>query len=143
MDERQPMQESDHTTRWSVLEVHNFGGFFGGDTVTLTTARWSDGTQETITIDEKALANVRERHLVAPSMVFDLQKAGKRVDRAELLGAADWPLLDTALGAAPSQGRLDGPRVRAYHCERCGLWVIGEPVVEGTIRRCRLCDIPI
>ena len=140
MDERQSMQGNDDTTRWSVLEVHNFGGFFGGDTVTLTASRWSDGAQETITIDEKALANVRERHLVAPSMVFDLQMAGKRVDRAELLGAANWPLLHAAFGAAPPQERLQGPRVRAYHCERCGLWVIGEPIIEGTIRSCKLCE---
>ena len=143
MEESQPTPGNDHTTRWSVLEVHNFGGFFGGDTVTLTAARWSDGAQETITIDEKALANVRERHLVAPSMVFELQMVGKRVDCAELLGAADWPLLDAAFGAAPPPERLQGPRVRAYHCERCGLWVIGEPIIEGTIRRCSLCDTPI
>ncbi len=127
------------TTRWSVLEVHNFGGFFGGDTVTLTASRWGDGVEETITIDEKALANVRDRHTIAPSMVLDLQMVGDRVDQASLLAAAEWPLLDAALGAEAPPGPLHGPRIRAYCCDHCNLWVDGEPAREGEVRRCILC----
>ncbi len=143
MDQRQPAPASSDATRWSVLEVHNFGGFYGGDTVTLTAARWSDHVEETITIDEKALANVRDRHSVAPSMVFDLIMAGDRVDRADLLGAADWAVLDAALGTEPPPRPLQGLHIRAYRCNRCELWVAGAPVVEGVGQYCRLCGNPL
>jgi len=124
-------------TRWKVLEVHNFGGFFGGDTVTLTAARWQDQDEETFTIDEKALVNLPERHLVAPSMVFDLMMSGDRVDRAELVGADDWAVLDGAFAMPPPS--LDGPRIVAYHCESCGLWVVGAPSMAQTVQLCVLC----
>ncbi|NJM05965.1 hypothetical protein HC891_06845 [Candidatus Gracilibacteria bacterium] len=55
-----------------VTEVHNFGGFFGGDTVTLSGRRWgaADAAEETLTIDAAALVNVPQRHHVAADMVF-------------------------------------------------------------------------
>jgi hypothetical protein len=129
-------------SRWQVLEVHNFGGFFGGDTVTLTAARWDDQMEETLTIDEKALSNVRERHAVAPSMVFDLRMTGERVDQADLLAAADWSLLDAALGDEPPPDVFDGPRVYGYFCSHCSLWIVGPP--EGdTHQLCTLCGSPL
>src|SRR5687767_10475832 len=134
--------ENGATTRWRVIEVHNFGGFFGGDTVTLTAARWQDNVEETITIDEKSLVNMQDRFKVAPSMVFDLLMAGDRVDRAELLGAEDWPILDAAIDSGIPQAPLMAPAVRAYRCERCGLWVSGPPILDS-IPRCRLCNEPI
>src|SRR5688500_7123068 len=121
------------TTRWTVLEVHNFGGFFGGDTVTLTAVRWKDGSEETLTIDEQALANMPDRYTVAPAMVFDLLMVGDRVDHARLVGATEWPLLDAALDPGQDRGRLPAPRVRAYRCARCALWVVGEPLREGAV----------
>ena len=130
-------------TRWRVLEVHNFGGFFGGDTVTLTAARCDDGVEETITIDENALSNIEDRHAVAPTMVFDLLMVGERVDQAELLGAADWPVLAAASSAAAPPGPIDGPRIRAYWCDHCTLWVVGAPTVAGNSLRCRLCGEPL
>ena len=46
----------DESTLYLVQEVHNFGGFFGGDTVTLTaTRRGGPEEQQTLTIDEPAL----------------------------------------------------------------------------------------
>ena len=129
----------DETTRWTVFEVHNFGGFFGSDTVTLTALRWDDRSEDTITIDEQALANMPDRHKVAPAMVFDLLLVGDCVDHARLVGAAEWPLLDAALDPSPDGGPLPAPRVRAYRCARCELWVVGEPFREGSLRRCRLC----
>lgn len=129
----------DETTRWTVLEVHNFGGFFGGDTVTLTASRWGDRSEETITIDEKALVNMQDRHKVAPAMVFDLLMVGDRVERAQLLGAAEWPPLEAALDPVPGSGPLPAPLVRAYRCGRCDLWVVGEPLQEDLLRCCHLC----
>ena len=134
---------SETTAWWRVLEVHNFGGFFGGDTVTLTAARWSDAQEETITIDEKVLMNVPDRHMVAPAMVFELLMVGDRVDRADLLGAADWPLLAATLAPSRPPEPLRAPRILAYRCRRCALWVLGEPVADGPVRQCRLCGEPV
>jgi len=133
---------SGETSRWQVVEVHNFGGFFGGDTVTLTAVRLDDQLEDTLTIDEKALSNVRERHAVAPSMVFDLVMAGERVDRAELVAAGDWSLLDAAFGEEQPVGLLDGLQVRGYRCADCNLWIAGEPVGDDP-RQCRLCGTPL
>ena len=125
--------------RWTVREVHNFGGFFGGDTVTLTAAQWGTNEEETFTIDAQALANVRERHAVAPSMLFRFDMVAARVDRSELLAAAEWPLLDQALDPAPPLGHLDRLRIRAYCCDHCQLWVVGEPIAAEAGHVCKLC----
>jgi hypothetical protein len=127
------------TTWWRVLEVHNFGGFFGGDTVTLTARRWDNQVEETITIDEKSLVNMRDRYNVAPAMIFDLLMTGTRVDRAELLGASDWQPLKLALEAGPPLGPIKGLSIRAYYCAHCELWVVGTPLGDGMNRSCRLC----
>jgi hypothetical protein len=119
-----------------VREVHNFGGFFGGDTVTLTaTVQGGPDEERTLTIDERALANVRDRHTIAAGMLLAVKLTGERVDRAELLGAATRAELRAALGAAQVDGPLEGPRILSYRCAACGLWVAGAPE-DG---RCRLC----
>ena len=125
------------TTRQVLVgEVHNFGGFFGGDTVTLTAApRESPVAEETLTIDQGALANVRDRHTICAGMLLALTMAGERVDRAELLGAASQAELRAALGPPAAGEPLDAPLVLSYRCDACGLWVAGAPDGE----RCRLC----
>ncbi len=126
-------------SRWKVLEVHNFGGFFGGDTVTLTAARVDDSIEETLTIDEKALANVCDRYHIAPTMVLDLDMIGNRVERAELRAAAEWSLLDTALPASRPSPPLHAPVIRAYYCANCEAWVVGSPMVDEPNPTCQLC----
>lgn len=127
------------TRRIKVTEVHNFGGFFGGDTVTLSAAPWPDGDEETFTIDEKALVNIADRHTIAPGMLLELDMAGDRVDRAHLLAAREYEVLQAALGAAPPSGTLDGPRVRAYRCTDCDLWVAGQPLQANDTLACDIC----
>ncbi|NNJ10859.1 hypothetical protein EKD04_011005 [Chloroflexales bacterium ZM16-3] len=123
--------------RLLVSEVHNFGGFFGGDTVTLSGADWrSPGAEEqTLTIDESALANVISRHQVAAGMLLELTMAGERVDRAVLLGAADPEALRLALGDPPLAGLLSGPQVLSHRCASCALWVPTAPDPD----RCPIC----
>jgi hypothetical protein len=127
-------------TRFLVQEVHNFGGFFGGDTVTLTATPFGDaamsaGEEQTITIDQQALANVRDRHSIGAGMLLELSRTGERVDRAELLGAATHAQLRAALGAPPATGPLAEPLILSYACHTCNLWVAGAPE-HG---RCLLC----
>jgi hypothetical protein len=119
-----------------IQEVHNFGGFFGGDTVTLTATH--AGQQHTLTIDELALVNVRDRHTLAAGMLLALELRGDRVERAELLGAATLAELRAALGPAQPAAALEGPQVLSYRCDACGLWVAGAPA--GAV--CQLCGQP-
>ena len=127
-------------TRYLVREVHNYGGFFGGDTVTLTAVRpAAPDVEETLTIDQQALANVADRHTIAAGMLLELTLSGARVDRAELLGAATQAELRAALGTPTIAGPLDGPLILSYRCDACDLWVAGAPG-EG---RCRLCATPL
>jgi hypothetical protein len=122
--------------RYLVQEVHNFGGFFGGDTVTLTATPYGGpGDESTITIDQGTLANVRDRHTIAAGMLLELTMAGERVDRAVLLGAASQIELRAALGPAALPERLDGPQVLSYACPGCGLWVAGTPIESA----CAIC----
>ncbi|HEX9373993.1 MAG TPA: hypothetical protein VF897_23475 [Roseiflexaceae bacterium] len=131
---------SGEAARYRVQEVHNFGGFFGGDTVTLTaTRRAAPGEEQTITIDQQALANVRDRHTICAGMLLGLTLTGERVDRAELLGAATHAELRAALGAPAPAGPLAGPLILSYRCDACDLWVAGAPE-DG---RCRLCRTPL
>ena len=131
---------ANETIRYLIQEVHNFGGFFGGDTVTFTALRRDAPEEEqTITVDERALSNVRDRHTIAAGMLLGVDLAGERVDRAELLGAATHADLRAALGPAEVNGPLDGPRILSYRCDTCGLWVAGAPD-DGA---CRLCGQPL
>lgn len=128
------------TRRIRVTEVHNFGGFFGGDTVTLSAVPWPAGDEETLTIDEKALENITTRHLIAPEMLLELECSGERVDLARLVAAREREQVDAALGAAPPPTPLDGPRIRAYSCPSCNLWIVGQPCIRDGVQRCALCD---
>jgi hypothetical protein len=126
-------------TRLLVQEVHNFGGFFGGDTVTLTAipfgAAVAEGEEQTITIDQQALVNVRDRHTISAGMLLELMRTGERVDRAELLAAATHAQLRAALGPPHASGPLTEPLILSYSCPACNLWVAGAPQ-HG---RCRVC----
>lgn len=128
---------SDTRIIW-VTEVHNFGGFFGGDTVTLSATPWPEGEEETLTIDEKALDNITNRHTIAPEMLLQLISSGDRVDNAKLLAAREIDTLRQALGDAPVASKLDAPQIRAYHCENCNLWLVGQPR-SGSPATCALC----
>lgn len=128
---------SDPRMIW-VTEVHNFGGFFGGDTVTLSATPWPAGEEETLTIDEKALDNITNRHTIAPDMLLQLICSGDRVDSAKLLAAREIDTLHQALNDASVAPKLDAPQIRAYRCENCNLWVVGQPQ-SGSPGTCALC----
>jgi hypothetical protein len=123
-----------------VQEVHNFGGFFGGDTVTLTaTRRDAPDNERVLTIDERVFTNVRDRHTIAAGMLLALALTGERVDRAELLGAATYAGLRAALGPPQPAGPLEAPQILSYRCDACNLWVAGAPEGPPDALRCRLC----
>lgn len=117
---------------FEIDEVHNYGGFFGGDTVTFTgVPRGAPSDEQTLTVDEKALANVADRYTIVAGMLLALEFAGERIERAELIGATTHAELRAALGlAAPTEASI-----LSYLCNTCNLWIVGAPV-DG---RCRIC----
>ncbi|WP_026369443.1 hypothetical protein [Kallotenue papyrolyticum] len=121
-----------------VTEIHNVGGFFAGETITLSATPWPDGEELMVTIDEKALDNIRARHLILPEMLLELELSGERVDRARLLASRDRAALNEALRDTPP-AQLDAPRIRAYRCPHCDVWVVGSPLQEQGARACALC----
>ena len=136
--------------RLLITELHNFGGFFGGDTVTLSGRPWraDEAAEQTLTIDEAALANVADRHTLAPGMLLELEFAGGsqdeasplRVERAALRGAAAHGELRRALGDPPlPEQPLSAPLALAHRCAACELWV---PTAHGP-DRCPICDTPL
>jgi rubrerythrin len=126
--------------RLLISEVHNFGGFFGGDTVSLSGAEWraAEAAERTLTIDEAALANVPDRHQVAAGMLLELQFAGERVERATLLGAGSHAALRAALGPPALPNTLAAPLLLAHRCASCALWV---PTTQDPAR-CPICATP-
>ncbi|MEF3275737.1 MAG: hypothetical protein K6356_15315 [Chloroflexus sp.] len=121
-----------------IREVLNVGGFFAGETVTLAAQPWPEGgPEQTITIDDAALANVKARHLLAPGMVLDLTLAGDRVEQALLLGASDHAALRAAWRQPPLQS-IVAPHLLSFRCPVCRVWVtaVGDPPV------CAVCGAP-
>jgi rubrerythrin len=121
-----------------ITELHNFGGFFGGDTVTLSGAPWgaAEAEEQTLTIDQAALTNVADRHTLSVGMVLELAFAGERVETATLLGARDPDQLRAALGPPSLPETLDAPLVLSFACAACGLWVAVDPAMPPG---CPLC----
>ncbi len=113
---------------FQITELHNFGGFFGGDTVTLSGAPWraADADEQTLTIDQAALTNVADRHTLTVGMVLELVFAGERVEAATLLGAVEPAQLRTAQGDPALPDRLEAPLVLSHACPTCALWVLSD-----------------
>lgn len=114
-------------TIYRVQDVLNYGGFFAGDTVTLTAhAVNQPATEQTMTIDQGALTNVGgDRYKIVGGMALDLRFEGERVASATVVGAKERETLRKAI--PPSTDPLDAPRMFAYRCAQCDLWILGEP----------------
>ena len=110
--------------RLLVSEIHNVGGFFGGDTVSLSGTPWPNGDEEqTFTIDEAALENVTSRFALVPGMLLELDLRDTTVERARLLAANDQRALRAALRPPSLPSSLQAPLVLSYYCPSCNLWI--------------------
>ena len=125
-------------TRFLITEVHNYGGFFGGDTVTLDAAPLdTPAAIRTMVIDARALSNVPDRHMILAGMVLELELDGERVDHAKLLAASNPEELRDALGKPRIAGPLEQPLLLSARCPECQRWVLGEVWAEP---QCTLCQ---
>lgn len=128
---------------YQVREVLNYGGFFAGDTVTLTAAPFKGGDDRDFTIDEHALTNVSDRHKIVAGLLLELDTTGDKVERATVVGALSREVLRAAIDEARERENPAHPtyRVFGYKCPRCDVWVRGEPEpAEGGGYICRVCQ---
>lgn len=124
-----------------VLDVLNFGGFFGGETVTLDASPMAQPDKvQSFIIPEHLFDNLTQRHLIAPGMALGLVVDGGEVRAARVLGAPDREQLKQIVKPpAPVEGG-PGPRALMYRCTGCDLWITGMPnQKEDGAYYCRLC----
>src|SRR3954469_16926642 len=123
-----------------VVDVLNFGGFFGGETVTLDAAPMA--TPDKISgfiIPEHVFENLTVRHLITAGMALGLVVDNGEVRAARVLGAPTREQLkEIVKPPAPSEGG-PAPRALSYKCASCNLWITGMPDMRDGQYFCRLC----
>jgi hypothetical protein len=139
---------------YRIREVLNYGGFFAGDTVTVTAHTVAQPDAElTLTIDQGALTNLDDRFQIVAGMALDVQLEGGHVVSAALVAAPERAVLRSAVKSAgakapalaahsvsPGAGKVpaplgagaaptppDGPRIFSHFCAKCNLWILGAP----------------
>jgi hypothetical protein len=124
-----------------VTDVLNFGGFFGGETVTLDAAPMA--TPDKISgfiIPEHVFENLTQRHLIAQGMALGLVVDNGEVRAARVLGAPTREQLKEIVKPPEQTGTGPGPRALSYKCPHCNLWITGTPDLRGDgAYYCRLC----
>ncbi len=104
----------DEYVTYVVADVLNFGGFFGGETVTLDASLRADpGKMSSFIIPEHVFDNLTVRHLIAPGMALGLVVDNGEVRAARVLGA---PTREQAQGdsEAPYAQRFRSGSTRAF-----------------------------
>jgi hypothetical protein len=112
-------------------EVLNYGGFFGGNTVTIY-AHTPDHAREDrkFIIAEQNFENLKDgdRFKVLEGLVLGLVLDGDEVRAARVAAAPTREGLRAATAPPrPAPGHELEARSLAYHCPDCNLWVAGQP----------------
>src|SRR5438270_3908478 len=111
-----------------VTDVLNFGGFFGGETVTLDAAPQSAPDKITgFIIPEHLFDNLTMRHLIAPGMALGLVVDNGEVRAARVLGAPTREQLKEIVKPPPLSESGPSPRALSYRCAHDNLWITGTP----------------
>ncbi len=126
-------------------EVLNYGGFFGGTTVTLY-AHPPDAPREDrkFVIVDHSFENLKggDRFKIQDGQVLGLVLDGDEVRTARILGAPTREQLREVATSLPVSDQGAGPRALAYHCPTCGRWYLGSPPrreASGPYR-CAVCE---
>ena len=131
--------DEDYVT-YVVVDVLNFGGFFGGETVTLDAAPMS--TPDKISgfiIPEHVFDNLTLRHLIASGMALGLVVDNGEVRAARVLGAPTREQLKEIVKQPAQSDSGPGPRALSYKCASCNLWITGTPDLREGSYYCKLC----
>src|SRR5215212_7184645 len=111
-------------------EVLNYGGFFGGTTVTLY-AHPPDAPREDrkFIIADHVFENLKggDRFKILEGQVLALVLDGEEARTARIIGAATREQLREVATTLPSPDQTPGPRSLAYQCNSCGRWYLGTP----------------
>ncbi|MDQ3929026.1 MAG: hypothetical protein M3328_07760 [Chloroflexota bacterium] len=131
----------DQYVTYIVTDVLNFGGFFGGETVTLDAHPQAvPETFASFIIPEHIFDNLTQRHLIAPGMALGLVVDNGEVRAARVLGATTREQLkEIVKSPPPSPDGTPGPRALSYRCTQCDLWITGLPHQREGAYYCRLC----
>ena len=111
-------------------EVLNYGGFFGGTTVTLY-AHPPDAPREDrkFVIPDHVFENLRDgdRFKILEGQVLGLVLDGDEVRTARVVGATTREQLREVATPLPAAASASGPRALSYWCAACGCWYLGSP----------------
>jgi hypothetical protein len=130
----------DQYVTYVVTDVLNFGGFFGGETVTLDAALMSAPDKITgFIIPEHVFDNLTQRHLIASGMALGLVVDNGEVRAARVLGTPTREQLKDIVKSPPPSETGPGPRALSYRCANCNLWITGTPDRRDESYFCRLC----
>jgi hypothetical protein len=131
----------DQYVPYKVVDVLNFGGFFGGETVTLDAAPIT--TPDKISgfiIPEHVFDNLTQRHLIAAGMALGLVVDNGEVRAARVLGAPTREQLKEIVRPPAPTESGPGPRTLSYKCSHDDLWITGTPERrEDGAYYCRVC----
>ncbi len=129
---------------YRINQVLNYGGFFGGDTVSAIFEPFGGGEEVDFTIDQHAFDNLKDRYKILDHFVLDLDTDEDTVRRARVVAAPTRDQLKEAIDLDTPAERAQKFRVFAYKCTKCPygeMWVRGEPEELGEGRyRCVLCQ---
>ena len=130
----------DEYVAYVVTDVLNFGGFFGGETVTLdATPRAQPEKWASFIIPEHVFTNLTQRHLIAPGMALGLVVDNGEIRSARVLGAPTREQLKDIVRVSTPESGGPGPRALSYKCAACNLWVTGTPEQREATYFCTIC----
>lgn len=126
---------------YRVIDVLNYGGFFGGETVTLDARPFADPDRIfSYIIPEHLFDNLTQRHLIHPGIALGLVVDGGEVRAARVLGAPTREQLKDLVKPPTQEGGGTGPRALSHRCPNCDLWITGMPDRrDDGFYYCRLC----
>ena len=122
-----------------VADVLNFGGFFGGETVTLDATLRETGKMHSFIIPEHVFDNLTQRHLIAPGMALGLVVDNGEVRAARVLGAPTREQLKEIVKPPAPSDSGPAPRALSYKCASCNLWISGMPDLRDGSYYCLIC----
>lgn len=129
---------------YRINQVLNYGGFFGGDTLSAIFEPFGGGEEIDFTIDQHLIENVADRYKILDHFVLELEHDGPTVRRARVVAAPTRQQLKDAININAPGEVARKYRVFAYKCTKCPygeLWVRGEPQELGNgLYKCVLCQ---
>ena len=126
---------------YRVVDVLNYGGFFGGETVTLDAypSQRRIASQASL-FPEHLFENLTQRHLIQAGVALGLVVDGGELRAARVLGAPTREQLKELVKPPSHEGSTVAPRGLSYKCSHCGLWIGGTPDrLEDRHYYCLIC----